>query len=68
MRSSQIRQSDEYDIEFSANPVRDINNGERATKVKFCPHEKGGGERVEKVLAMLKGGTKGFEVVLVQEA
>ena len=32
--------------------------------VKFYPYEKGGG--AEKVLAMLKGGTKCFEVVFMR--
>ena len=42
----------------------ELKNG-RGRHVKFYPYKTGGG--AEKVLAMLKGGTKSFEVVLTRE-
>ena len=38
--------------------------GGGVSRVKFYPYEKGGG--AEKVLAMLKGGTRRFGVVFTQ--
>ena len=35
--------------------------------MKFYPYRKGGWGRTDKVVTMLKGGTRGFWVVLTQE-